>query len=66
MVVWLFKEFKFLGFEVIENFGGYGIVGVMKNGLGLIIFYCMDMDVLLMFEKMDFVYVSKKVIEYNG
>lgn len=28
------KELKDLGFEVTEKFGGYGVVGVFKNGKG--------------------------------
>lgn len=62
----LSKELKSLGFEVTENFGGYGIVGVMKNGSGPTILYRTDMDALPMPEKTELAYASDKMIEYNG
>ena len=30
----LATELKSIGFEVTENFGGYGVVGIFKNGDG--------------------------------
>ncbi|NRB51004.1 MAG: amidohydrolase [Saprospiraceae bacterium] len=60
------KELKSLGFEVTENFGGYGVVGVMKNGDGPTILYRTDMDALPMPEKTGLPYASEKTIEYNG
>jgi len=62
----LAKELKSIGFEVTENFGGYGIVGILKNGDGPTILYRTDMDALPMPEKTDLPYASKQVIEYNG
>ena len=62
----LAAELKGLGFEVTENFGGYGIVGIYKNGEGPTILYRTDMDALPMYEKSGLEYASEKEIEYNG
>ena len=62
----LAKELRSIGFEVTENFGGYGIVGIFKNGQGPTILYRTDMDALPMEEKTPLEYASKKVIQYNG
>src|SRR5262245_28037 len=35
---------KKLGFEVKENFGGYGVVGIFKNGKGKTVLVRTDMD----------------------
>ena len=35
----LANELKKVGFEVEENFGGYGVVGILKNGKGPTILY---------------------------
>ena len=39
-------ELRQAGFEVTENFGGYGVVGVLKNGNGPTILVRADMDAL--------------------
>ena len=31
------QELKQLGFEVTSNFGGYGVVGIVKNGNGPVV-----------------------------
>ncbi|MEZ5041187.1 MAG: amidohydrolase [Saprospiraceae bacterium] len=62
----LAKELRGLGFEVTENFGGYGVVGIFKNGEGPMVLYRTDMDALPMAEKTDLAYASKQVIDYNG
>ena len=62
----LASELKSIGFEVTENFGGYGIVGIFKNGDGPQILYRTDMDALPMPEKTDLPYASTKTVEYNG
>ena len=62
----LANELRKVGFEVTENFGGYGIVGILKNGEGPLILYRTDMDALPMYEKTELPYASKKEIEYNG
>lgn len=55
----LAKELKSLGYKVTENFGGYGVVGVMKNGSGPKIFFRTDMDALPVQEKTELDYASK-------
>jgi len=62
----LAAELKKIGFEVTENFGGYGIVGILKNGKGPTILYRTDMDALPMYEKTELAYASKLTTEYNG
>ena len=62
----LAKELKNIGFEVTENFGGYGIVGIFKNGKGPTILYRTDMDALPMYEKTDLPYQSTLTTAYNG
>ena len=55
----LANELRKIGFEVTENFGGYGIVGVFENGDGPNILYRTDLDALPMEEKTDLSYASK-------
>jgi len=62
----LAKELRQIGFEVTENYGGHGIVGILKNGEGPQILYRTDMDALPMPEKTNLPYASTKTIEYNG
>jgi amidohydrolase len=62
----LAAELRKVGFEVTENFGGYGIVGILKNGKGPTILYRTDMDALPMYEKTELDYLSKKTTTYNG
>ena len=62
----LTTELRKVGFEVTENFGGYGIVGIMKNGNGPTILYRTDMDALPMEEKTKLDYASKVTVDYNG
>lgn len=62
----LATELQDLGFEVTENFGGYGIVGIYKNGKGPTILYRTDMDALPMYEKTDLPYASSQTVDYNG
>ena len=47
----LANELRKVGFEVEENFGGYGVVGILENGDGPTILYRTDMDALPMEEK---------------
>jgi len=47
----LANELEKIGFEVTRNFGGYGVVGIFKNGNGPTILYRTDMDALPMKEK---------------
>ena len=62
----LTKELEKIGFKVTQNFGGFGIVGIYKNGNGPTILYRTDMDALPMPEKTGLEYASTKTIQYNG
>jgi len=63
----LASELRKLGFEVTENVGGFGIVGVLKNGNGPTVLYRTDMDALPMGEKTGLDYASKvKVMDGSG
>lgn len=62
----LAAELKKAGFSVTENFGGYGVVGVYKNGNGPTILYRTDMDALPMYEKTELPYQSKLTATLNG
>lgn len=62
----LAAELKKTGFSVTENFGGYGIVGVYKNGNGPTILYRTDMDALPMYEKTELPYQSELKASLNG
>ena len=62
----LADELRKVGFEVKEKFGGYGIVGTLKNGDGPLILYRTDMDALPMPEKTGLDYASEQIIDYNG
>jgi hippurate hydrolase len=62
----LASELKKVGYEVTENFGGYGIVGILKNGKGPTILYRTDLDALPMAEKTNLEYASNVTTEYNG
>jgi amidohydrolase len=53
------KELKALGFEITQNVGGHGVVGVLKNGAGPIVLIRTDMDALPIIEKADLPYASK-------
>jgi hippurate hydrolase len=61
------KELKAIGYEVTENVGGYGVVGVFKNGPGPVLLIRSDMDALPMEEKTGLPYASvKKGISNDG
>lgn len=62
----LATELRKIGFEVTENMGGYGIVGIYKNGEGPQILYRTDMDALPMYEKTNLDYQSKLKTQYSG
>lgn len=51
-------ELEQLGYEVTRNFGGFGVVGILKNGNGPQILYRTDMDALPMAEKTELPYAS--------
>jgi len=62
----LAAELRKAGFEVTENYGGYGIVGILRNGDGPTILYRTDLDALPMYEKTGLDYASEKTIVYNS
>ena len=62
----LTKELRSIGFEVTEGVGGFGIVGILKNGSGPQVLYRTDMDALPMNEKTSLDYASKLTTTYNG
>src|SRR5450432_2198120 len=47
-----------LGFDVTEHFGGFGVVGVLKNGAGPTVFVRTDMDALPVKEQTGLPYAS--------
>jgi amidohydrolase len=53
------KELRKAGFKVTENVGGYGLVGVIKNGPGPVLMIRADMDGLPVEEKTGLGYASK-------
>lgn len=55
----LAKELKALGFDVTEKVGGYGVVGVLRNGDGPTVLIRTDMDALPITEKTGVAYASK-------
>jgi len=63
----LAKELKAIGFEVTEKVGGYGVVGVLKNGKGSTVLVRTDMDALPVTEATGLPYASKeRVRDKNG
>ena len=52
-------ELRNLGFEVTENVGGTGVVGVLKNGPGKTVMVRADMDALPLVEETGRPYASK-------
>src|SRR6266851_7854025 len=55
----LARELRELGFEVTEKVGGYGVVGILKNGAGPTILVRTDMDALPVVEETGLPYASK-------
>ena len=53
------KELRAAGFEVTEKVGGYGVVGVLKNGDGPTILVRTDMDALTVTEQTGLPYASR-------
>ena len=55
------------GYEVTEKFGGYGVVGVLKNGPGPVLLIRTDMDALPVLEETGLPYASKvRVTDLSG
>jgi hippurate hydrolase len=55
----LARELRELGFEVTERVGGFGVVGVYKNGPGPTVLVRTDMDALPVEERTGLPYASK-------
>jgi metal-dependent amidase/aminoacylase/carboxypeptidase family protein len=55
------EEIRALGFEVTEKVGGFGVVGVLKNGPGKTVLVRTDLDGLPVREIGSAPYVSKTV-----
>src|SRR5581483_7527872 len=53
------RELREAGFEVTEKVGGFGVVGVLKNGPGPTVLVRTDMDALPVVEKTGLPYASK-------
>ena len=63
----LAAEMRALGFDVTEEFGGFGIVCTFKNGEGPTVLYRTDMDGLPVAEKTDLPYASShRMKDMNG
>jgi amidohydrolase len=63
----LAEELRQAGFEVTENFGGTGVVGVLKNGVGPTVLIRADMDGLPIVEETGKSYASKvKTLDETG
>ena len=60
------EELRKTGFEVEENVGGYGVVGVLKNGNGPVVLVRADMDALPVVEETGVNYASKVTTKLNG
>jgi len=58
----LAKELRKAGFDVTVNVGGYGLVGVIKNGPGPVLMIRADMDGLPVEEKTGLEYASKTLV----
>jgi amidohydrolase len=57
------RELKSLGFTVTENVGGYGVVGVLKNGKGPTVLIRTDIDALPVKEETGKPYASRKTMK---
>ena len=53
------EELRDVGADVTTNVGGYGVVGVLKNGPGKVLLLRSDMDALPVAEKTGLPYASK-------
>jgi amidohydrolase len=61
------NQLRNMGYEVTEKIGGYGVVGIIKNGVGPVLLIRTDMDALPMEEKTGLSYAStKKAIGNDG
>jgi amidohydrolase len=56
------KELSQLGFDVTSNFGGHGVVGIFKNGVGPTVMIRTDLDALPIREQTGLAYASTKTM----
>ncbi|WP_118195582.1 amidohydrolase [Albibacterium indicum] len=57
------EQLQQLGFQVTENVGGYGVVGVMENGQGPTVLVRADMDALPIKEETNLPYASHVTVK---
>ena len=57
------KELRAAGYEVVERFGGHGLVSVLKNGPGPTLLIRADMDGLPILEETGLPYASKRRVK---
>lgn len=62
----LAAELKKIGVEVHEGIGGYGVVGMIRNGDGPLVLYRTDMDALPLYEKTGLAYASAVEVMNDG
>jgi amidohydrolase len=60
------QELKAAGFEVTENVGGFGVVGVLKNGDGKTVLFRTDLDALPVKEETGLAFASKVATKDEG
>ncbi len=61
------RQLRKLGFSVTENVGGYGVVGVLKNGDGATVMVRADMDALPIREETRLPYASRiETVDADG
>lgn len=60
------RDLMNMGYEVSEHIGGFGIVGIMRNGPGPVIMLRTDMDALPIEEKTGLSYASTKTSILDG
>ena len=59
------QELRAAGFDVTENVGGYGVVGIMRNGEGPTVMVRTDMDALPIKEETGLPYASRVEAQNN-
>ena len=63
----LAETWREAGFDVTQNVGGFGVVGMLRNGPGPTVMIRMDMDGLLVKEQTGLPYASEaRAIEQTG
>jgi amidohydrolase len=60
------EELRATGYEVTENFGGFGVVAVLKNGDGPTVLFRTDLDALPVKEQTGLPFASKVTTKDDG